>query len=98
MWQPQMKALFDICVIDTDAPSYRQCSPLSVLDSRAVEKKTVYHSAVEDRRGNFTPFVLSVDGLLQREASHFVKHISASLAFRWEKSFSDVLAFVHSRL
>ena len=95
-----MEALFDIRVIDTDAPSYRRCSPISVLDSGhgAVEKKRVYHSAVEDRRGNFTPFVLSVDGLLQREASHFVKRLSASLAFKWEKSFSDVLVFVHSRL
>ena len=40
---------------------------------------------------NFTPFVLSVDGLLQREASHFVKCLSANLASRWEKPFSDVL-------
>ena len=58
----------------------------------------MYHSAVEDRRGNFTPFVLLVDGLLQREVSHFVKRLSASLASKWEKSFSDVLAFVHCRL
>ena len=53
---------------------------------------------MEDRRGNFTPFVLTVDGLLQCKASHFVKRLSASLASRWEKPFSDVLAFVHSRL
>ena len=59
-------------MIDTDAPSYRRRSPVSVLDSGAVEKKRVYHLAVEDRRGNFTLFVLSVDGLLQREALHFV--------------------------
>ena len=98
MWQPQVEALFDICVNDTDALSYRRRSPVSVLDSGAIEKKRVYRSAVEDRRGNFTPFVLSVDGLLQREASHFVKRLSASLASKWEKSFSDVLAFVHSRL
>ena len=98
VWQPQVEALFDIQVIDTDAPSYRRRSPISVLDSGAVEKKRVYCSAVEDRRGNFTPFVLSVDGLLQREASHFIKCLSASLASRWEKPFSDVLTFVRSRL
>ena len=61
-----------------------------VLDSGAVEKKRVYRSAVEDRRGNFTSFVSSVDGLLQREASHFVKCLLASLTSRWEKPFSDV--------
>ena len=92
VWQPQVEVLFDICVIDTDAPSYRRRSPVSVLDSGAIEKKRVYRSVVEDRRGNFTPFVLSVDDLLQHKASHFVKHLSACLASRWVKPFSDVLA------
>ena len=78
----QVEVLFDIHVIDTDAPSYQRRSPVSILVSGAVEKKRVYHSAVEDRRGNFTPFVLSVDSLLQREASHFVKRLSANLASR----------------
>ena len=87
MWQPQVEALFNIHVIDTDAPSYRQRLPISILDSGAVEKKRDYRSAVEDRRGNFTPFVFSVDGLLQCEASHFVKHLSASLVSKWEKPF-----------
>ena len=96
--QPQVEVLFDIRVIATDTPSYRRCSLVSVLDSGAVEKKRVYCSAVEDRRRNFTPFVLSVDGLLQHETSHFVKCLSASLVLRWEKPFSDVLAFVNSRL
>ena len=68
VWQPQVEVLFDIQVVDTNAPSYRQCTPAAVLDSGAVERR-VYHSAVEDRRGNFTLFVQSVDGLLQREAS-----------------------------
>ena len=72
-----MEALFDIYVI---APSYRRHLSISVLDSGAVEKKRVYFSAVEDRRGNFTPFALSVDGLLHCEALQFVKHLSASLA------------------
>ena len=75
MWQPQVEALFDICVIDTDAPSYRQHSPVSVLDSGAVEKKRVCHSAVEDRRGNFTPFVLSVDMAYYSMRSHTLLNI-----------------------
>ena len=71
VWQPQVEVLFDIRVADTDAPSYRR-SPVPILDSGAVEKKRIYFSAVEDRRGNFIPFVLSVDGLLRCEVSHFV--------------------------
>ena len=39
VWQPQAEALFDFKVIDTDAPSYSSCSPESVLESGAQDKK-----------------------------------------------------------
>ena len=61
------RALFDIKVIDTDTPSHRNRSPESVLESGAKEKKMIYEQAVSDRRGNITPLVMSVDGLLHRE-------------------------------
>ena len=50
----------------------------------AKERKRVYEQAVHvvERRGNFTPIVLSVDGLLHREAEHFLKRIAANLAHR----------------
>ena len=57
VWLPQVEALFNIRVVDTNALSYKQRTPAPVLESGAVEKKRVYCSAVEDRRGNFTPFV-----------------------------------------
>ena len=66
-----MEALFDIKVIDTDAPSHLHQTPESILDTGALEKKKLYKKAVEDRRGTFTPFVTSVDGLLHREGEHF---------------------------
>ena len=31
VWQPQCDALFDIRVVDTDAPSYHSCTPQDVL-------------------------------------------------------------------
>ena len=82
MWSPQTEALFDICIIDTDAPSYKHRTPEAVLKSAAKEKR-IYQKA-EDRRGQFTPSVVSVDGLLHREANHFMKRIAASLATKWE--------------
>ena len=42
-----------------------------LYDTGALEKKKLYKKAVEDRKGTFTPFVTSVDGLLHREAEHF---------------------------
>ena len=55
-WTPQVEALFDIKVIDTDAPSHLHRTPEQILDTGALEKK-IYKKAVEDRRRTFTPFV-----------------------------------------
>ena len=41
VWQPQVEVLFDIRVIDNDAPSYRWCSPVSILESGAVEREYI---------------------------------------------------------
>ena len=82
VWQPQVEALFDVKVVDTDAPSHRIRSPEAILESGAKEKKRVYEQAVVERRGNFTPIVLSVDGLLHREAEHFLKRMAANLAHK----------------
>ena len=73
VWQPQVEALFDVRVIDTDAPSHCHRAPNVILKSSSEEKKSMYKKAVVDRRGTFTLFVLSVDGLLHKEASHFIK-------------------------
>ena len=64
----------------------------------AKEKKRIYQNAVEDRLSQFTPFFVSVDGLLHREANHFMKRIAASLAMKWEKSYSETVSFVRTRL
>ncbi|KAL5493875.1 hypothetical protein EMCRGX_G015109 [Ephydatia muelleri] len=50
VWTPQVEALFDIKVIDTDAPSHLHRTPESILDTGALEKKKLYKKAVEDRR------------------------------------------------
>ena len=69
-----MGALFDIKVIHTDAP-HCTSSPEAILETEAKEQKRVYEQAVVEQRGNFTPIVLSVDGLLHREAEHFLKRL-----------------------
>ena len=35
VWSPQTEALFDIRIIDTDAPSYKHRTPEAVLESAA---------------------------------------------------------------
>ena len=42
VWIPQSEALLDICVVDTDAQSYRDCTPLAVLSSAEHDIKRKY--------------------------------------------------------
>ena len=58
----------------------------------------IVKKAVEDKRGTFTPFVLSADGLLQKEASQFLRHMATALSFKWDKAFSITSSYVRSRL
>ena len=63
VWVPQSEELFDIHVVDTDAQSYRNRTPLAVLCSAECDKKRKYSQACLDRRATFTPLCVSVDGM-----------------------------------
>jgi hypothetical protein len=52
---------------------------------------------LENRR-HFTPFVLSVVGLLGREAKTFAKRLAVKLAGKWQKPYSQVCGYVKARL
>ena len=49
-------------------------------------KKKNYLDAVQVRHATFTPFVVSVDGVLGREARMFVNHLGDSIADMWKKN------------
>ena len=63
VWDRQSAASFDIRVTDTDAPSYLNRNPMSILVSAENEKKSKYSTACEERHISFTPLVTSVDGV-----------------------------------
>ena len=98
MWQPQTAALLDVRVVDTDAQSYASRTVDAVLCSAEQEKKRKYSAAVEDRRASFTPFVVSVDGVLGHDAQHLMKRLCDQIAEKWEKSHSEVMGWVRARM
>ena len=75
--------LFDICIIDTDTPLYKHRTPEIVLESTAKEKRGYIRKQLKIAEV-ILDLVVSVDGLLHREANHFIKCIAASLAMKWE--------------
>ena len=97
-WLPQAEALFDIRVVYTDALSYLHHIPGRVLLNAKVEKKNRYVDACATRRAHFTPLCFSVDGLVGSEATCFLKSMACRFSIRWDKSFAEVLGWIHARL
>ena len=95
VWQSQTIALFDIRVIDTDAPSYLHRDVASVLSSAEEEKKRKYIDAAEARRASFTPLVVSVDGVLGREAECFIQLLADKIALQ---TYAEVAGWIRARL
>ena len=84
-------ALFDVHVTDTDTPSHSHRVVTAILSSAEEEMKKKYSEAAALRQASFTPLVVSVDGVLGREANFFVKQLAQKLAHKWDKSISEVI-------
>ena len=97
-WQRGTTAVFDVRITDTEAPSYRRMDPAKVLARHEKEKKDKYLDACLARRRQFTPLVFSVDGLRGKETNAAIKRVSALLAKKWNRQYSDVCGYTRSRL
>ncbi len=67
------------------------------------EKKKKYLEACLDeasleQRRYFAPFLVPTDGLLGREAKALLKNLSARLAEKWDKPYSQVCGYVNARM
>ena len=98
-WKAGTDCILDVRVTDTDAKSCCKRTPFKVLvESQEREKKRKHLGPCLENRRHFTPFVLSVDGLLGREAKTFAKRLAVKLAGKWQKPHSQVCGCVKARL
>ena len=86
------------CRRHSDAQSYASCTVDAVLCSAEQEKNRKYSAAVEERRASFTPFVVSVDGVLDHDVQHMMKRLCDQIAMKWEKSHSEVMGWVRAKM
>ena len=97
-WRRGTTCIFDTCVSDTDAPSYRDQVPAKVLATHERKKKAKYLQPCLERRRHFTPLVFSVDGLAGKEAQAATQRLAALLSTKWKRTYSEVCGYVRSRL
>jgi hypothetical protein len=69
-----------------------------VLAQHEREKKKKDIEPCLEQHRHFTPFVVSMDGLLGKEAKTLLKHLSALLSKKWEKPYSEVCGYVNAQI
>ena len=97
VWQPQATAVFDIRVIDSDAPSYLSKPVESVLTT-AEREKLKYNAACEFRHASFTPLCTTVDGSIGTEMNDFIKKFTDKLSYKWGQHYGLTLHWVRTKL
>ena len=93
-------ALFDIRVVDTDAPSYDNRSPSEVLKTAEREKKLSMR-VLHVKRGMLSLLRCVVQLMVSMvgcEANGFLKLIGERLASKWDQSYSVVMGWIRARL
>ena len=98
LFDKQMDVIVDVRICNTDASSYQSVSPAKALERNEKEKKRKYLQPCLKQRRSFTPFVMSVDGMLGNEAKSLLKAIAMKLSKKWERPYSVVCGFIKSRL
>ena len=86
-WQPQVTALFDVRIVDTDAPSYLGKFPEAVLKDAEREKKNKFPKACEERHASFTPSVCQLMVLLGLKCG-------PDTSTKWDRSYASTLYWV----
>ena len=94
----RLKELYFLWIINADAESYANKPISNIFEFHRNEKKKKYNTAVQDRRGTFTPFIASCDAIFDTEAEHYVRRLSSQIADKWGKSYSQVIGWVRAKM
>jgi hypothetical protein len=98
LWAPRVKAILDITITHTEAPSYINRNADAVLRSSQQRKKKKYLQHVLDQKMHFTPFACSTSGQLAPEASASLKRVAYKLHLKWDRPLSVVTRYVNTEM
>ena len=81
-------------------PMQNPTTPATKKESSNLQRwrKKKYLEHCLQQRCAFTPFVISVDGLLGYEANNLLKRLAVHLSEKWQKPYSVICGFVKSRV
>ena len=85
-------------VVNTNDPTHRTKDPVRCLPEAERGENRMYLEACFQQRRHFSPFVVSVDGLLEVEATATLKRLASCLATKWKQSYSKTCGYVKSSI
>ena len=88
----------DMSVVNTDALTHRTKDLEKSLHEAERGKKKMYMEACLQQSRHFSPFVASVDELLEVEATATLKRLASLLATKWKQSYSKTCRYINSRI
>ena len=71
--------------------------PKNIMKSAENEKKRNYVGACLEQRRHFTPFLVSCEGLLGREAATFMQRLGKKQSEKWNRPYSNTISFIRTR-
>eukprot|EP00957_Ditylum_brightwellii_P033827 2563836-Ditylum_brightwellii.AAC.1 len=98
LWKHQVDTVIDARITDTDVKSYISCSLETVLAAQDKEKKGKYLTSCLEQNRHFSPFVVSVDGMLGKEAAMVLWQLSRKLAVKWDCPISQATNYVKTTM
>ena len=81
--------LVDIMMVNTDSCSHRTRTPDAVLKTAERTRRRKRLHDCQTQLHDFTPFIVSTDGLLGDEATAMLKRLGSLLAVKWGKPYSQ---------
>ena len=95
LWDRQVDAIIDVKLGDADVDSYKYEPMADLLARWETIKKDKHGKHCHDQRKHFSPFVLSVDVMLGREALVVPSQLSRVMAEKREETLSQVQGWVN---
>jgi hypothetical protein len=97
-WERGTDCILDVRFTDTDAPAYQMKDPIKVLEaSECLKKKKILQPCLGQFR-HFTPFIVSVDGLIGKELKTVFKSLAARTATKTGKMYSNDMGCIRACL
>jgi hypothetical protein len=91
--------IYNICLITyTDAPINQMTDPIKVLAAVQHLKKKKYLQPCLDQRHHLTPFTVSVDGLIGKEANTVLKVLAVRTTTKAGKMYANIIGYTRACL